>query len=329
MKTTYEFVKEKMQTVQPKCSFDGKDYDAWKAGARKKLRELLGLDKFEKTDPRTSVEYRREIEGAEEIRFTFESEEGYRVPCHLLIPKNVQNPPLIICLQGHSPGMHISLNRPKNDNEKNFIRLHDGDYAIRAVKEGFAALTLEQRNFGEMGGTYCMPSSMTDLLMGRTTIGGRVWDISRAIDVVTTEFKDLVDVSCISLFGHSGGGTASAYTAALEDRLSLVVSSGAMASFKDSIGAIEHCPCNYVPGIANVFDMGDLAAMACPKYFIQVSGRDDDIFPLFAAERVFKAGHAAYEVNGVPDKMKLIIGEGEHRFFADPTWKQIHEFLKR
>ena len=85
--------------------------------------------------------------------------------------------------------------------------------------------------------------------------------------------------------GNSGGGTATAYIAALEERIVLAIPSCAMCTYKDSIGAMPHCACNYVPNIANIFDMSDLMAMAHPKHFIQVSGKDDDIFPLFAAER--------------------------------------------
>lgn len=329
MKTSYTYVKEIMQGVRPESSYKGIDFEKWKAESREKLTKLIGLDRFEKVSPATETEFVREIENANETRFTFETEKGYRVPCHLLVPKGTAKPPVIICVQGHSPGMHISLNRPKNEQEKNYILTDDGDYAIRAVKEGFATVTLEQRNFGEMGGTYCMPEAMTNLLMGRTTIGERVWDICRLIDVIESEFGSLVDVNCISLMGHSGGGTATAYTAALEDRLVLALSSCAMASFRDSIGAIEHCPCNYVPGIANVFDMGDLMAMACPKYFVQVSGVNDDIFPVSAAKRVFEEGALAYGSMGLSGKCRLYLGEGGHRFYADGSWNIIHELLKK
>ena len=38
-----------------------------------------------------------------------------------------------------------------------------------------------------------------------------------------------------------------------------------MDAYKDSIGAMNHCACSYVPKIAESFDMGDLMAMAYPK----------------------------------------------------------------
>ena len=190
---------------------------------------------------------------------------------------------------------------------------------------------MEQRNFGECGGDergpHCYESSLTSLLMGRTTIGERVWDVSRLIDVIETEFKDEIDISKICLVGNSGGGTATAYSAALEDRIVLAIPSCAMCAYKDSIGARTHCACNYVPHIAEYFDMGDLMAMAAPKYFIQVSGTEDADFPLFAAKDVFEKGKKAYDTLGISDKCTLVIGKGGHRFYADSAWPFVHKYI--
>ncbi len=331
MKTAYENNKELIQLQKPSMAFDGKDFEAWKISARAKLSELLGMDKFTKVDSALEIEYEKKIDNATEIRFTFQTEEGYRVPCHMWLPDGVEKPPVIICLQGHSKGMHISLGRPKYDGDENSIKGGDRDFCVRAIKEGFAAIAVEQRNFGECGGSEkgpcCFESSMTALLMGRTTVGERVWDISRLIDVLENEFSDKVNTDMICCMGNSGGGTATAYVAALEDRLALAMPSCAMCTFKDSIGAMNHCSCNYVPKIAEYFDMGDLLAMACPKYFVQVSGIEDPIFPLFGAEEVFQKGKKAYEACGKGDRTALVKGNGGHRFYADDAWPIVHKYL--
>lgn len=330
MKTAYEYNKEILRTVVPSNSYKGEDIESWKAEARKKLSELLGLDKFEKTEPETEIEYTKKIDGGTEIRFTYQSEKGYRVPCHLLLPDGVEKPPVMICLQGHSKGMHISLGRLKYEGDEKSIK-GDRDFAVQALKQGIAAIAMEQRNFGECGGTaegpQCFESAMTALIMGRTTIAERIWDISRLIDVIETEFADKVDVNKICCMGNSGGGTATAYAAALEDRIILAVPSCAMCTYKDSIGAMYHCSCNYVPQIANYFEMSDLMTMAYPKYFVQVSGIEDSIFPLDAAEYVFEKGKEAYKLNGCDDKCVLIKGNGGHRFYADDAWPVVKKFL--
>ncbi len=330
MKTAFDLSKELIQNCKPSMAFSGGDFAAWRKEARSKLSELLGMDKFTAVSPETEIEFEKKIDGATEIRFSYQSENGYRVPCHLLLPDGVENPPVIITLQGHSKGMHISLGRTIYPGE---AVAGDRDFCVRAVKEGFAAIAMEQRNFGECGGTdkgpQCQESTMTALLMGRTTIGERVWDIQRLIDVLETEFTDRVDTKCISLMGNSGGGTATAYAAALEDRLVLAMPSCAMCTFKDSIGAMKHCTCNYVPRIAEYFDMGDLLAMAYPKFYIQVNGAEDTIFPLFGAKAVFKAGQDAYETQGDGWKCSHVVGEEGHRFYADPAWPIVHRYLGR
>jgi len=331
MKTAYEHNIELMKLQRPSMMYVGKDFESWKISAREKLSELIGLDKFEKVDLEVEIEYEKKIDNATEIRFTFQSEKGYRVPCHLMLPDGVEKPPVMICLQGHSKGMHISLGRLKYDGDERSINGGDRDFCVRAIKEGFAAIALEQRNFGECGGDengpHCLESSMTALLMGRTTIGERVWDISRLIDVIETEFADKIDINKICCMGNSGGGTATVYVAALEDRIALAMPSCSMCAFTASIAMKRHCSCNYVPKIAEYFDMGDLMAMACPKYFIQVSGVEDKDFLITGSEAVYEQGRRAYEDCGIGARCTLIKGASGHRFYADDAWPVVHKYI--
>ena len=332
MKTAYENSKSLIRKVAPAMAYTDQGL-AWQSEARAKLASLLGMEKFRKVEPDTDIEYEKKIDGATEIRFTFATEAGYRVPCHLLLPDGVENPPVIICLQGHSKGMHISLGRPKYEGDEETIQGGDRDFCVRAVKEGFAAIALEQRNFGECGGDEkgprCLESSMTALLMGRTTIGERVWDVQRLIDVLEASFGDRLDTACICCMGNSGGGTATAYIAALEDRVKLAMPSSAMCTYRDSIGAMYHCTCNYVPHIAEYFDMGDLLAMAYPKAFVQVSGLEDPIFPIAGAREVFGKGRKFYMDQGAGDRCVLVEGCAGHRFYADDAWPVVHRLLGR
>ena len=186
IKNSHEFERTVMKKVTPAFRWKGEEVGAWQEKAHAKLWELLGLAQFEKCDPNYTVEYEKELENCREIRFTFESEAGYTVPCHILLPYGVENPVPVICLQGHSTGMHISLGRPIYENDQKSISGGDRDFAVRAVKEGFAAITMEQRYMGEAS-TYAgetgSPScgggrgdALMALLLGRCAIGERVWD---------------------------------------------------------------------------------------------------------------------------------------------------------
>lgn len=333
MKSAYEYNIELMQKCSPALAYDGGDFDKWRKAAREKLSSLIGLDKFEKVPAELQIEYEAKADFYTELRFSFNTEKGFRSVAHILIPDGITKPPVMICLQGHSTGMHISLGRAKFAHDEETISGGDRDFAIRAVKEGFAAVALEQRSFGELGGSEkgprCLESALTALLTGRTTVGERVWDVMRLIDLLEESFSDRLDIDTICCMGNSGGGTTTVYSAALEDRIKLAMPSCAMCTYKASIGAMPHCACNFVPYIASFFDMGDLMAMAYPKYFVQVSGKNDNIFPLSGATEVFNMGKSAYERLGAKDRCVLVEGDGGHRFYADDAWPHVHGFIKK
>ncbi len=323
----YDLNLKKMHAVSPSMGYTA-PLDEWQSAARAKLAALLGMDKFEKVEPELQIEFTRQIPGATELRFTFRSEGDYRVPCHLWLPDGVSKPPVMICLQGHSNGMHISLGRQIYPND---LLDGDRDFVVRAVKEGYAAISLEQRNFGECGGdekgTHCFKPSMMALMLGRTTVGERVWDVCRLIDLLEADFAEKLDLSRLCCMGNSGGGTTTVYVAALDERIKLAMPSASVSTYADSIGAMKHCVCNYVPGIALNFEMSDLIAMICPRYYIQVNGETDPIFPVTGGKKVFEAGKKAYLDAGCPERCALVIGDGGHRMFADRAWPIVHEYL--
>ena len=325
----------------PSMRWDGKaDITEWQKLAREKLIELLGFAEIEpyKVKVETEVEYDRICEDMDcrEIRFRFASEEGVTIPCNLLIPKNADKPlPVVICLQGHSTGMHISLGRPKFEGDENTISGGDRDFARRTVKEGFCALTLEQRGFGENGGDKekghpsCRMPAARALLIGRTLLGERVWDIMRCIDALELSFADIVDVDKVLCLGNSGGGTATTYASALDERIKISVPSCAVCRYVDSIAAMLHCECNYVPNISKFFDMGDLCAMIAPRPLVVVSGAHDTGFPIDGAKACVEIGKKAYEALGVADELVHVVGAEGHRFYADDAWPHVNAAIKK
>ncbi len=297
----------------------------WQKNASEKLTQLLGLP-YEKCEPLFDIEYAKELPDKKEIRFTFQSEKGEFVNALLWLPKahGTKKPPVMICLQGHSTGMHLSFGRPLYDEDKPDIESGDRDFAVQCVKHGFAAIGIDQRCFGERGGTPkpdCYVASMTAILSGRTAIGGRVWDIMRLIDVLEDKFSDILDTDKIYCMGNSGGGTATFYATALEKRIRGAIPSCAFATFHGSIGSMYHCACNFVPGISVYFDMAEIAGLIAPRPLVIVSGKEDKIFPLDTAEREFtRLKDIYYKNSDFPENCIHIKGEGGHRFYAEPAW---------
>ncbi len=320
--------------MKPSYRWDGvEDLAALKARSREKLWELLGMDAFQPCEPVFEITEEDEVHGNRRIHFTLQTEEGYLTHADLMLPKEQAGPlPLCATLQGHSKGAHISLGMPKYSGDVETISGGDRDFCIRAVKEGFAALAIEQRGFGQNGGTETGPKCerpvMTALLLGRTVIGERVWDVMRILDAIEAHFGDLVTLQGSVLMGNSGGGTATYYTACLEDRFEGFMPSCAVCTYRDSIVAMHHCTCNYVPRIAKYFDMGDLAVMIAPKKLVVVCGKDDNIFPLHGVNETFGIIEKLYEGAGAKDNCALIVGGAGHRFYADDAWPVMQKLLK-
>ncbi|MBQ8510510.1 MAG: hypothetical protein IJ493_11450 [Clostridia bacterium] len=326
----FEYTHKLAAETVPSMRWDGVEPLAdWQARAREKLGELLGMDKMVPAELLVEIDFDKAGDEYREIRFRFQSEPGYYVPCHMLIPNGAAAPlNTVICMQGHSKGMHISLGRTKYEGE---VVAGDRDFCVRAVKEGWCAIALEQRDFGECGGNekgpQCQNPSMTNLLIGRTTIGERVWDVMRCIDALLEKFADIVNPDAIYTLGNSGGGTCSTYCGAMEPRLAGTVPSCAVSSFAASIGAMMHCTCNYVPHILEYFDMSELLAMTAPRRLVVVSGAQDNIFPLAEAKEMVAIGRKAYEAAGVPDRIAHVVGDGGHRFYADIAWDALKKML--
>lgn len=334
----YRLVKD----YAPAMRWDGKEnFNEWKTRAKEKLSELLGLAEIEKfaCPVEIEVEFDRFAEdlNAREIRFRFRSEENVTIPCHLCIPASAEGKklPVMIIVQGHSTGMHISLSRPKFPGDKESIEKNwDANYGKIALDEGLAILTLEQRGMGENGGDptkgnpRCTEVAKRAILLGRTLIGERVWDVGRAIDALEANFADLVDLDKILLMGNSGGGTATTYTAIFEDRIKIAVPSCAVCDWEDSIAIMPHCECNYVPYIAKYFDMGDLVAMTAPMREVVVSGNEDNGFLLAGAINSVNVGRRGYEALGVGDNLVHVVAPGPHRFFAKESYPYIHKMIE-
>lgn len=317
----------------PRMRFDGGETAAaWQERARGVLGELLGLSKIKRVEEDFSIEYDRVEETpsgkVREIRFLVQSEKGYYVPSVLWLPHDRPVPmPVCICLQGHSTGKHISMGRPIFPKDGESIGGGDRDFAVRAVKEGFATLCMEQRCMGECGSKEdgypdCTNTALTAILTGRTLLGERVWDVSRVIDALY-HFPE-IDEKQILCMGNSGGGTATVYAAAMDTRIAAAMPSCAVCRFDESIGAMSHCACNYVPYIANFMDMGDLIALVAPRPLVVVSGREDPIFPLDGAVDCVAEARRVYESMGVSSCLAHVVGEGGHRFYADDAWGVLH-----
>jgi dienelactone hydrolase len=249
-----------------------------------------------------------------------------------LLPKKADKKiPLILAVHGHSAsGKEIYVGNYTNEKEHRSIVEEERDIAVQAVKHGYAAIAPDMRAFGELtnhhdpkyGWIYCRSLQMHAQLFGRTLIGERVWDVGRLIDFAET--IPCIDMSRIAITGNSGGGTVSLFTAATDTRIALAAPSCYFCTFQHSIAAdIPHCECNFIPGIATLGEMWDIAGLVVPRPFLAIAGQTDHWFPIEATKEAFEKLKKIYANNGADDKCELYIGDGGHRYYKDGAWKFI------
>lgn len=310
-------------------SFDeNKDFATQQKAIREKLIELLGeLPKQVPLNP--VIEETTQHETFTEYRITFDVEEDVKAVCLLCFPKMKREKyPLAICLQGHTTGMHVSMKRKKFEVDNPDIG--DRDIALQALEKGFVVLCLEQRGMGERrtsrdknkpghdGKPLCQFTSMNALLLGRTMIGERCFDISRAIDLALTYPE--IDADRILVTGNSGGGTATYYAACLDERIKVAMPSCAICTFSESISNIRHCTCNYIPHIAKYMDMGDMAVCIAPRKLIVVNGLQDMSFTDKGVKECFETIKKVYTAAGAPNNCVNVSGPEGHRYYKAEAW---------
>ncbi len=326
-KNTYEYEYENLKKSQPLLSYNGSvPLEKWRVAAKERLTELLGLPLGE-CEPKLNVEWRRELCDRTDIRFTVETEPGYTVPCRLLIPKGVASAPLTVCLSGHGGGMHVAVGEAKTKaDEKALADWPHRAMGLRAIRDGRCALVIEARNFGESSvegyGISCTEAAKTAIIMGRTTVGERVWDVMRILDAVLDRFPE-VEREKIVCTGNSGGGTVTYYLACLDERIWAAASSCSVCTYEHSIAAMPHCLCNHIPSIRKYFEMGDLAGLIAPRRLVVAAGEKDTIFPIDGVKLAYDQIERIYKDAGVPENCALVIGNGGHLNYADLIWERL------
>ncbi len=314
---------------RPILAFDeNKNFEEQQRVLRQKLTELLG-ERPEIVPLNPVIEQTTEHETFTEYRICFNVEPLVQAICLLCIPHVAEGEkvPLVICLQGHGTGKHVSMGRKlyPNDHPED----GDRDVALQALERGYAALCLDQRGMGErrtvLGGDpndngipRCFITAMNSLLVGRTMIGERCYDVSRAIDLALT-FKQ-IDGERIICTGNSGGGTTTFYAACMDERIKVAMPSCAVCTYKHSIGAMFHCSCNFIPHIAQYADMGDLAALIAPRKLVVIHGKNDPIFPEEGVRETYATIEKVYAAAGVPQNCTLATGDGAHRYYKAEAW---------
>ncbi len=332
-----ELCHQLLMKEKPMLSFDeSRDYSVWKEEIKNKFIKLTGLDKISRNacSLNIQIESEEQKDGYKQIRFVFESEKGAFVPCYLLIPDTGKEKyPVAITLQGHSSGFHNSVGIVKYEKDEEYQTR--GKFAVQAVRNGFIALAIEQRGMGERRpnarhqreASMCEYEAHIALLLGRTILGERMWDVSKAIDALS--YFSQCDTDKILITGNSGGGTMSFYAACFDERIKLSVPSCAFCTYEDSIMNWYHCSCNFIPHAFEWFEMQDLACLIAPRKLAVIAGEKDEIFPIYGVEKAYETVKKIYKKESVEGNCRFVKTPKAHWWCENIVWNTIQEETKK
>ena len=254
-----------------------------------------------------------------EEKYALDVGEGVRAPIYLLIPK--KKPPFkpILVFHGHDPSAQYCLGNYPNEEIARANLADDNNYAQALAEAGYLVCVVEQRGMGgrlsdivsEQTTRSCRHLSFFYQMHGRTLLGERIWDGMCAATWLLSRKDVTGGLGCT---GHSGGVTTALFLSALDERIKTVLVSGYFNSFRGSILAMEHCECNYVPGILELAEMGDIAALIAPRPFCAHNGEKDEIFPVAFARDQFETVRKAYKLHDASHACQLSIHSGGHAY---------------
>lgn len=348
----YPTVQKLADTAIYEYSFaDGhlKNFDLFQRTGRAAIFDLLQY-RPQKVEPKAEVIER--VDRGDHIRekIVFSTTPLFRVPAHVLTPKNRKGRlPAIVDLHSHG-GMFIFGKEKVIDmgpNHAAMTEYHRHNYdgrptATELVRRGYVVITIDAFGFGERRilldtdlkeGFDRAKYSLSDVarlnikcrskestivkdlaLAGATWPGVVFWDDIRTVDYLVT--RPDVDPNRIGCMGISMGGYRSLFLAALDPRIKAGCVAGFMSTVKPMIQAHvdTHSFVHFLPGLHRYLDWPDVASLTAPRGLMVLQCSKDGLFPLQGMKDAVAKIELAYEKAGVGGKFAGKFFDVPHRF---------------
>ncbi len=282
---------------------------------RARMMETLGGAFPERTPLNARTVGTIQRDGYKIEKVIFESQPKFYVTASLYVPTRGRGPfPAILFPLGHEEG----------------AKAHDTWQQVLGsfAQKGYVALAWDQIGQGERVQMYDadfgeskVRRSTTEhtivgiqcLLTGDNLARYTVWDGMRALDYLLSRSE--VDATRIGLTGNSGGGTHTAYLAALEDRIHVAAPSCFITSWTallDTIGP-QDAEQNLPPWIGAGLDHGDFIYAFAPRPFLILSAIRD-FFSISGARSTYREAQGVYKLLGVPEKLSMVEADDGHGY---------------
>ncbi|MBI3865067.1 MAG: prolyl oligopeptidase family serine peptidase [Planctomycetia bacterium] len=203
------------------------------------------------------------------------------------------------------------------------------------ARHGYVCLVVDTLQLGEIAATHHGTYNQNRWWWhsrGYTSAGVECWNGVRGIDYLVS--RPDVDPERIAVTGISGGGAATFWIAAADERVKVAVPVSGMAdlvSYVPNRVINGHCDCMF---LYNTFEWPwtRIAGLVAPRPMLFVNSDNDGIFPMDANDRVINQLERLYSLFGAGDRVDAVVSVGGHAYrkdILDATYRFINTHLKQ
>jgi cephalosporin-C deacetylase-like acetyl esterase len=253
----------------------------------------------------------------------FQSRPGLYVTGNLYRPKKIDSQlPTILYVCGHS-------GRGRDGNKTAFQ-----DHGMWFASHGYICLIIDTLQLGEIAGihhgTY-REGRWWWQARGYTPAGVECWNGVRALDYLVG--RPDVDAERLGVTGISGGGAATFWIAAADERVKVAVPVSGMSDLESYVShkvINGHCDCMF---LVNTYQWHwtTIAALIAPRPLLFANSDNDSIFPMDGNRRIIARLRQLYKMYDKPELVDEYISKGGHEDRPDlrvAAFKWFNEHLK-
>jgi dienelactone hydrolase len=310
-----EYLRRETEKVAARFADDLKSPEAWRSKRPEYVEEyfyMLGLTpRPEKAPLHPTVTRRLERHDYVVEMIHYQSRPGLYVTGNLYRPAKVPQGvrlPAVFYVCGHS-------HRGRDGNKVAYQ-----SHGIWFARHGYVCLVVDSLQLGEIAATHHGTYNLQRWWWhsrGYTPAGVEAWNGVRGIDYLTS--RPDVDPERIAVTGISGGGAATFWIAAADERVKVAVPVSGMADLESYVPNLVingHCDCMFLYN-AHVWPWTRIASLIAPRPMLFVNSDADAIFPMDANERVVSHLERLYSLYGAGDSVDAFVSIGGHAYRED------------
>ncbi|MEX0714309.1 MAG: prolyl oligopeptidase family serine peptidase [Pirellulales bacterium] len=309
------YLQRETEKISSRFAGDVESLEAWQAQRPQRVEQyyyMLGLEpRPEKTPLEATVTGTFEGDGFVVDMLHYQSRPRLYVTGNLYRPAVVEEGkklPAVFYVCGHS-------GRGRNGNKVAYQ-----SHGIWFARHGYICLVVDTLQLGEIAafhhGTYNLERWWWHA-RGYTPAGVEAWNGVRGIDYLVG--RGDVDPERIAVTGISGGGAATFWVAAADERVKVAVPVSGMADLQSYVPnrvINGHCDCMF---LYNTFQWPwtRIAGLVAPRAMLFVNSDQDPIFPMDANERIVNRLERLYSLYGAGDRVDAVVSVGGHAYRQD------------